>query len=501
MANPAQDDEKRGLALLSLDSGRFESLSGLSQLFILREILRTYEYDNELEEDTAKVYEAFDLIVGTGSGGLVACLVGPLRMPVEEAIQAYLGIHRAVFIQGEGNVSAEELTCRLKAALCKLIEDRLSPEEQASRFSAFNKLYPGCMIAVTALSKVNVQNLTAFRSFQGRRGCPPPCNLLDTALSTLAHPHLFSSVTLQQGSITHQFIAADLGYCNPLDTLVNEIKDQFKDRSIALIVTIGTGLPSPISLEGDDSFAHAASELAISCNDVSDRFEKMLQTHSGAFVRLNADGYDISLSLSPEDVIAHTEAYTRKAAVAEKLEVVGESLKERPNRIKVSETSFPKVGSVERLHHAIQAIPQRASTFDAVNRLPYAERATFNPSMACYSGTRLHLLSVIYEWMKQESYSQPILWLKGLFGTGKSALSHSVALEASNRKVLASTFFMTPGAAPRDVVSPRTQLMNMPSIDNLVSTLLRDLRNFSIVSRCHWSRTRGFSTTFDCLSN
>ncbi|KAH8828661.1 hypothetical protein DL96DRAFT_1462843 [Flagelloscypha sp. PMI_526] len=121
--------------------------------------------------------------------------------------------------------------------------------------------------------------------------------------------------------------------------------------------------------------------------------------------------------------------------------------------------------------------------FNSVNRLPYAERATFNPDMACYPGTRLHLLSVIYEWMKQKSYKQPILWLKGLFGTGKSALSHSVALEALSQKVLASTFFMTPGTAPRDVVGPSTPSMNMPSIDNLVSTLLRDLSGISPLFR------------------
>ncbi|KAH8804118.1 hypothetical protein DL96DRAFT_729183 [Flagelloscypha sp. PMI_526] len=345
MPNPARDDEKRGLALLSLDSGRFESLNGLSQLFILREILRTYEFDNELEPDTAKVYEVFDLIVGTGSGGLVACLVGPLEMTVEEAIQAYLIIHTSVFFPGEGNVPVEERTSRLKNVLRTLIEERLSPEEQTSGFSEFNKLTPGCMIVTTALSKANVQYPTAFRSFRGRRGGPPPCNLLETTLSTLAHSHLFSSVSLKQGSITHQFIAADLGHCNPLDTLVSEMKDQFKNRSIALIVSIGTGRPSHISLEGDSGFARAASELAVRCNDISDRFEKMLHGHSGAFVRLNADGYEMSPSLSPEDVSAHTDAYMDKAEVAEKLEVVVEGLKERPSLVKVSEISFPKVFS------------------------------------------------------------------------------------------------------------------------------------------------------------
>ncbi|KAH8828589.1 hypothetical protein DL96DRAFT_1462486 [Flagelloscypha sp. PMI_526] len=121
----------------------------------------------------------------------------------------------------------------------------------------------------------------------------------------------------------------------------------------------------------------------------------------------------------------------------------------------------------------------RSSTFGAVNRLPYAKRATFNPEMSCYPGTRMHLLSIIYEWMDQKRFKQPILWLKGLFGAGKSAISHSVAREASDQKVLASAFFMTPGTTSRDVGGPSTQSMNMPSIDNLVSTLIRDLAGIS----------------------
>ncbi|KAH8826706.1 hypothetical protein DL96DRAFT_1709872 [Flagelloscypha sp. PMI_526] len=342
MPNPAHDAETRDLALLSLDSGRFESLSGLSQLFILQEILHTYESDHDLGEDTVKAYEVFDLIVGTGSGGLVACLLGPLRMSISEAIEAYLRIHTTVFASERQIVSIEENTRRLRDALQALIDARLSPTEQESAFSNFDNLVPRCMVVVTALSKAHVEYPTAFRSFRGRRANPPPCSLLEAVLSTLAHPHHFSEVTLKKGSIPLSFIAADLGHCNPLESLVAEVQDRFKNRSIALIVSIGTGSPNPINLEGADDFARAASEQATRCHSISERFEKMLHGHPGAYVRLDADGYDASTILSSSNVMAHVMGYLRQAKIVSKLDMVAEGMNERHGQIKVSEISFPK---------------------------------------------------------------------------------------------------------------------------------------------------------------
>ena len=51
-----------------LDGGRWETLSPLSQIEILGNILSSYEFDNELEENSVRLGNIFDLIVGTGTG-------------------------------------------------------------------------------------------------------------------------------------------------------------------------------------------------------------------------------------------------------------------------------------------------------------------------------------------------------------------------------------------------------------------------------------------------
>ena len=69
-------------------------------------------------------------------------------MSVSEAIEAYLRIHGAIFIQGQKSVSVEERTYRLQNVIRELIQEHLTPEEQATRFSEFTKLVPGCMVCV-----------------------------------------------------------------------------------------------------------------------------------------------------------------------------------------------------------------------------------------------------------------------------------------------------------------------------------------------------------------
>ena len=62
--------------ILSLDGG---GVRGLSSLLILRELMETIQRRKTLAE-TPKPCEYFELICGTSTGGLIAIMVGRLRM-------------------------------------------------------------------------------------------------------------------------------------------------------------------------------------------------------------------------------------------------------------------------------------------------------------------------------------------------------------------------------------------------------------------------------------
>ena len=77
--------------VLVLDGG---GARGLSSLLILREITQRIQFHNGTE---VRPSECFDLIVGTGTGGISALFLGRMRMTVDEAIKEYMSLAKTAF--------------------------------------------------------------------------------------------------------------------------------------------------------------------------------------------------------------------------------------------------------------------------------------------------------------------------------------------------------------------------------------------------------------------
>ena len=72
------------LRILSLDGG---GVRGISTLYILKEIMRQIARDHDAEnpqgpKNSPLPCEYFDLICGTSTGGLIALMIGRLRMVI-----------------------------------------------------------------------------------------------------------------------------------------------------------------------------------------------------------------------------------------------------------------------------------------------------------------------------------------------------------------------------------------------------------------------------------
>jgi patatin-like phospholipase/acyl hydrolase len=83
------------LNILSLDGG---GVRGLSSLLILRKIMTQLRLKLSLDDD-AQLHpcDFFDLICGTSTGGLIALMLGRLRMTVDDCIDAYVDLSREIF--------------------------------------------------------------------------------------------------------------------------------------------------------------------------------------------------------------------------------------------------------------------------------------------------------------------------------------------------------------------------------------------------------------------
>ncbi|KAF7971922.1 hypothetical protein HWV62_19439 [Athelia sp. TMB] len=98
----------------------------------------------------------------------------------------------------------------------------------------------------------------------------------------------------------------------------------------------------------------------------------------------------------------------------------------------------------------------------ALDKLPYAEGASWNSNLACLTGTRLAILMLIHDWSQSRDL-RSIFCLQGVAGSGKTAISNAVAQALKKKGILASSFFFDRAIPSR----------NTPRL--LFSTIARDI--------------------------
>ena len=112
--------------LLSLDGG---GIRGLASLYLLADLMQKIKFASNMPEDPLPT-EYFDMIGGTNTGGIIAIMLGRLRMSVDECIKAYIDLSSEVFGQGNKKhilAKTKFSADALEAAMGKVINDKLGP--------------------------------------------------------------------------------------------------------------------------------------------------------------------------------------------------------------------------------------------------------------------------------------------------------------------------------------------------------------------------------------
>jgi patatin-like phospholipase/acyl hydrolase len=110
------------IRLLALDGG---GVRGLSSLMILQQLMATVN-----PESPPKPCEYFDMIGGTSTGGLIAIMLGRLRMTVDDCIDAYTSLSDKVFekkshrVTVKGKLQGRFDTAELERAVKQILVDR-----------------------------------------------------------------------------------------------------------------------------------------------------------------------------------------------------------------------------------------------------------------------------------------------------------------------------------------------------------------------------------------
>ncbi|CAE6446543.1 unnamed protein product [Rhizoctonia solani] len=322
----------RGLNVLCIDGG---GARGLSSLVVLREIMHRINSKRGRDQVPLQPHEHFDMIAGAGTGGVSACMLGRLRMPINNAIEEYAALMESVFSEKKitgptmykGTRLQESLKTMIRDATGNegemLIEVRGKDESEKSMFSA---------VFAMARHNLNASVPVMFRSYDATSNPAPNGTIWQALYATMAHPDLFKGIDILDTSVPQSFIGGEIGCSNPLVHVLTEVKQIYPGHQVACVISIGAGHARTIQVPDPRWWQFifrtqdviVMKEMATDSERVAEDMAKRFQSTSGVYFRFNVDqGVQNMKEGCWErlgEVMGHTKAYLQKSATGKSLE-------------------------------------------------------------------------------------------------------------------------------------------------------------------------------------
>ncbi|KAH8823070.1 acyl transferase/acyl hydrolase/lysophospholipase [Flagelloscypha sp. PMI_526] len=231
--------------LLALDSG---GIRGLSELDLLSDIMLRLQVKEGLTE-LAKPCERFDLIGGSGTGGLLALLLGPLQLSVPKAKEVYLKIIQAAFSRVNGwprppPAAHEEPNVNdppdLAPLLKEVVRDALQDEDarmiDPSRGDRCKVLV--CMNMVHTYSQPRL-----IRNYDSSSEESANYPIWEVLRATLSCPGILTVFDPESKTYADMEMPRSLRPSNPSAIVFEEAKVVFPQRKLSGLINLGTGHP------------------------------------------------------------------------------------------------------------------------------------------------------------------------------------------------------------------------------------------------------------------
>jgi predicted acylesterase/phospholipase RssA len=185
----------------------------------------------------------------------------------------------------------------------------------------------------------------AFRSYQAPANQMPDCAIWQALCATTAHPDLFKSIDIGDGSISESFVDGGLGCSNPLGHILAEAKAMYPDRHVGCVVSIGAGHVRTIHIPTFKLFQRlfpsrvieVMKNIATDSERVGQEMAVRFNSTSDMYFRFNVDQGLQTVELSDweqlNQVTAHTRAYLRHPEVSSAIDKSARAIKEKPRVI------------------------------------------------------------------------------------------------------------------------------------------------------------------------
>ncbi|KAH7326831.1 acyl transferase/acyl hydrolase/lysophospholipase [Rhizoctonia solani] len=339
------------LRLLCFDGG---GVRGLSSLFILKEFLHRVQNNpgfvrpgNIEKNGEILPCEYFDMICGTSTGGLIAIMLGKLRMSVDETIKAYIRLSEDVFSKKKWFWKDARYSAKaLEKAICTIIGERAQhiqevdgTQMEASDLEALGRsimMRPrgnesetqGCKVFVYALNAQNADAETNIRTYRVMENELDDFAIWEAARATSADPFFFKLMVIQPSPEVGRmfsgiYVDGGLRHSNPIGQLFQEAAKVFPNRPTGFVLSLGTGQRNAIQFPCAGCVPklqllqvfNLLRQIAANCEATHQDIGKKFTSRRNIYFRFNVDQglQDVGLEWRNEGKIsAHTSTYMSK---------------------------------------------------------------------------------------------------------------------------------------------------------------------------------------------
>ncbi|KAL2885584.1 Vegetative incompatibility protein HET-E-1 [Ceratocystis lukuohia] len=383
--------------------------------------------------EVPKPCDRFDLIGGTGTGGIIAIMLGRLKMNVDESIKAYKKLSETgfcekstVFKWSKYAFSDRKLEAAIKVAIqencceASCVEQRRGRTTSAPSNCTHGDLCfyeENCVkTAVLAVTKDNLDTLpTIFKTYPPLTTSLSTCTVWEIARATSAAVAFFKPIKLGRERI--EFVDAAFGNNNPCEILITEAETLFPSHE-TIALSLGTGLSDVVEINNLRSSITAALKTMVSSSKGTHLRLKTKYKGTNKYHRLDVISglMDVTLldSSALNKIAALTDSYLKE------------------NDDLVTNCVKALVANENDQEESDQAESQQNYDMDENDKQCLSDLYVADPctDKKTIESTKGGLLKDSYKWIishnsfeqfRKASESQ-ILWIKGDPGKGKTML-------------------------------------------------------------------------------
>ncbi|KAK1071777.1 hypothetical protein LTR74_003149 [Friedmanniomyces endolithicus] len=257
-----------GLRVLSLDGGGVKGLLAVPVLDALMD--RVHRLETPMSPEAPRPCDVFDIICVTSTGGLLAIMLGRLRMDLPTCKKAYCELSKHIFrtswwplqwslvrwSRAASGYGSRFSATPLEGAVIEMLNQHFTHEEKEdlkNKGTPFSKtpLVPADGKATTSCFVCATQDGIAkskrLRSYHVPDDAGTGLTIVEAARATSAAPLYFPPIVVNG----QQYFDGGLESDNPILEAVKEVDQNFSDYPVAAILSIGTGATTPKSPAGN----------------------------------------------------------------------------------------------------------------------------------------------------------------------------------------------------------------------------------------------------------